>query len=77
MIRIKIAQLQNSRVGLPLCGLRPLQIIGNLNRGAGLLARKGEHLRAVRTNGNPNRQGGIAVHGSSPIRALCVIPTAE
>ena len=59
------------------CGLWPLQIIGNPNRGVGLLARKGEHLRAVRTNGNPNRQGGIAVHGSSPIRALCVIPTAE
>ena len=37
---------------------------GNPNRGAGLLARKREHLRAVRTNGNPNRQGGIAVHGS-------------
>ena len=47
------------------------------NRGAGLLARTGEHLRAVRTIGNPNRQGGIAVHGSSPIRALCVIRTAE
>ena len=26
-------------------------------------------------NGNPNRQGGIAVHGQSSIRALCVIPT--
>ena len=32
------------------CGLRPLQIIGNPNRGAGLLARKGEHLRAVHNN---------------------------
>ena len=50
---------------------------GNPNRGAGLLARKREHLRAVRTNGNPNRQGGIAVHGSSSIRTLCVIPTAQ
>jgi hypothetical protein len=27
------------------------------------------------SNGNPNRQGGIAVHGQSSIRALCVIPT--
>ena len=33
-----------------MCGLWPLQIIGNPNRGAGLLARKGEHLRAVHNN---------------------------
>ena len=31
--------------------------------------------QATAFNGNPNRQGGIAVHGQSSIRALCVIPT--
>jgi hypothetical protein len=31
--------------------------------------------QATATNGNPNRQGGIAVHGQSSTRALCVIPT--
>ncbi len=32
-------------------------------------------VREDRVNGNPNRQGGIAVHGQSSTRALCVIPT--
>ena len=29
-------------------------------------------VREASVHGNPNRQGGIAVHGPSSIRALCV-----